>query len=307
MKRTRRQFLQTAATALAAPSLSRHAHAQAYPARPVKMIVPYAPGGPTDVAARLIAQKLSDSLGKQFYVENVGGAGGNIGTGQAAKAMPDGYTILIAVNSHVINPTLYEHVPYDPYKDFDPVTLAVAFSSAFFDPSVGAREQREGVRRLRKGQHWQAEFRIIRRGDAVTSSRRAIPHHAGSRSCSRAIPRQRSRHRRGCRQSHADRFRRAVVGGAVRQGREAARARGHEQEAFAGAAGCADDRRGRLSRHGRRRLGRRAHARARAEGDRVDAQSRDQPDHRDSPTSRSGCPRSVSILSAPRPTNFSRR
>ena len=139
MKLPRRRFLHLLAGAAALPAMPRIAMAQAYPARPVKLIVPYAPGGPTDVCARLIAQKLSEQLGKQFYVENVGGAGGNIGTGQAAKAAPDGYTILIAVNSHVINPTLYDKVPYDPYKDFDPVTLSVAFSSAFFvHPSLPA-------------------------------------------------------------------------------------------------------------------------------------------------------------------------
>src|SRR5262249_23714735 len=134
MPLARRRFLRLAASAAALPGLARVAGAQApaYPARPVRLIVPYAPGGPTDVCARLIAQELSQRLGKNFFIENVGGAGGNIGTGQAAKAAPDGYTVLIAVNSHVINPTLYEHVPYDPYKDFDPITLAVGFSTAFF-------------------------------------------------------------------------------------------------------------------------------------------------------------------------------
>src|SRR5215813_6257899 len=119
----RRQFLHLAAGATAFSTIPRLGLTQEYPARPVRVIVPFAPGGPTDVCARLIAQKLSEHFGKQFYVENVGGAGGNIGTGQAARAAADGYTILIAVNSHVINPTLYERVPYDPYKDFDPVTL----------------------------------------------------------------------------------------------------------------------------------------------------------------------------------------
>ena len=89
------------------------------------MIVPFAPGGPTDILARLVAQKLSEHFGKQFYVENIGGAGGNIGMGQGAKAAPDGYTMLVAGIPIVINPTLYERVPFDPYKDFDPVTLAV--------------------------------------------------------------------------------------------------------------------------------------------------------------------------------------
>jgi tripartite-type tricarboxylate transporter receptor subunit TctC len=106
--------------------------------------VTFAPGGPTDVAARLIAQKLSESLGRQFYVENVAGASGNIGTAQAAKAMPDGYTLLVTVNNLIINPPLFGNVTYDPYKDFDPVALAVGFSSAFaVHPSVPATSARE--------------------------------------------------------------------------------------------------------------------------------------------------------------------
>ena len=85
MRLPRRQFLHLAAGFAALPTLSVIARAQSYPTRPVRVIVPYSPGGPTDVCARFIAQKLSDVLGKQFYVENVAGAGGNIGTGQAAR------------------------------------------------------------------------------------------------------------------------------------------------------------------------------------------------------------------------------
>jgi len=116
MRLPRRRFLHLAAGFSALPALSGVAKAQSYPARTVRVIVPYSPGGPTDVCARLIAQKLSDRLGKQFYVEDITGAGGNIGTGQAARAAPDGYTILITVNSYVINPTLYEKVPYDALR-----------------------------------------------------------------------------------------------------------------------------------------------------------------------------------------------
>jgi tripartite-type tricarboxylate transporter receptor subunit TctC len=146
MKLPRRRFVRLAAGAAALPAVSRFAWAQAYPARPVRVIVPYAPGGPTDVCARLIAQKLSQQLGKQFYVENVPGAGGNIGTGQAARAAPDGYSILITVNSHVINPTLYDQVPYDAFKDFAAVTLAAGFASALtVNPSAPAATVKELV------------------------------------------------------------------------------------------------------------------------------------------------------------------
>src|SRR5689334_16445329 len=100
--------------------------AAAYPDKPVKIVVPFAPAGPTDVMARLIAQKLSESLKQQFYVENHPGAGGNIGMTQVAKSAPDGYTILVASSSYVVNPSLYAKNPYDPFKDFAPVTLAAA-------------------------------------------------------------------------------------------------------------------------------------------------------------------------------------
>jgi len=143
----RRQFLTLSAAALTAPAT---AWAQAYPARPVRIIVPFAPGGPTDVAARIIAQRLSERLGRNFLVENVAGASSNIGTAQAAKAAPDGYTILVTVNNLVINPSLFEKVAFDPYRDFDPVALAVSFSSAFaVHPSVPAKTVKELVEVIR--------------------------------------------------------------------------------------------------------------------------------------------------------------
>jgi tripartite-type tricarboxylate transporter receptor subunit TctC len=146
----RRQFLHLAAAVAALPLVSLTARAQAYPTRPVRVIVPYAPGGPTDLFARLIAQKLSEHLGQQFFVENVGGAGGNIGMGRAAKAPPDGYTILVAAAPLVINPTLYGAVPYDPVKDFDPITLAVASTVLLtVHPSLPAQTVRNLIALIR--------------------------------------------------------------------------------------------------------------------------------------------------------------
>jgi tripartite-type tricarboxylate transporter receptor subunit TctC len=146
MRLPRRRFLHLAAGAAALPVLSGIASAQSYPRRPIRVIVPFAPGGPTDVCARLIAQKLSEQLGSQFYVENVAGAGGNIGTGQAARAAADGYTILITVNNYLINPTLYAKVPYDAVKDFEAVTLAAVFPSALLvHPSLPANSIQELV------------------------------------------------------------------------------------------------------------------------------------------------------------------
>ena len=120
MKLPRRKFLHLAAGAAALPSVSRGAWAQAYPTRPVRAVVAFAPGGTTDTFARLMAQKLTEQFGKQVYVENIAGATGNIGTGQVAKAPPDGYTILFAFSSHVVNPTLFARLPYDPLTTSNP-------------------------------------------------------------------------------------------------------------------------------------------------------------------------------------------
>ena len=115
-----------------------------YPARPVKIIVPFAPAGPTDTMARLIAQKLSDSLGKQFYVENHPGAGGNLGMAMVANAAPDGYTLLLVSSSVVVNPSLYEKVPYDVYKSLAPITLAGSSPNILVvHPSVPAKDVKE--------------------------------------------------------------------------------------------------------------------------------------------------------------------
>src|SRR2546425_7579306 len=113
VKLRRRQFRQLPGAAAMLAAVTPVAKAQTYPARPVRVIVPFAPGGATDIFARIVAQKLTEQLGKQFFVENVAGASGNIGTAQAARAAPDGYTLLFAFSTHVVNPTLFEKIPYD--------------------------------------------------------------------------------------------------------------------------------------------------------------------------------------------------
>jgi tripartite-type tricarboxylate transporter receptor subunit TctC len=123
MRVSRRRIFALAGRVVAAPWLARAAKAQAYPSRPVKVIVPVAAGGANDTTARLFAQKLSELLGQQFYVENLAGAGGNLGIAAAARAPADGYTLLAAGGNFVINPSLYAKVPYDPYGDFAPVSL----------------------------------------------------------------------------------------------------------------------------------------------------------------------------------------
>jgi tripartite-type tricarboxylate transporter receptor subunit TctC len=118
--------------------------AQTYPTRPVRLIVPFAPAGPTDVFARLLAQKLSTNLGQQFYIENQVGGGGNIGMGNAARAAPDGYTVVFVSTSYIVNPSLHPKIPYDPYKDFAPVTLAAISPNLLsVHPSVPVKDVRE--------------------------------------------------------------------------------------------------------------------------------------------------------------------
>lgn len=106
--------------------------AQQYPTKPIRFVVPFAPGGPTDVVARLIVLKLTETWGQQIVVDNRGGAGGNIGMGLAARANPDGYTILLVSSSFVVNPSLYSKIPYDPYKDFIPISNLAASPHVFF-------------------------------------------------------------------------------------------------------------------------------------------------------------------------------
>ncbi|MGE0800831.1 MAG: Bug family tripartite tricarboxylate transporter substrate binding protein [Lautropia sp.] len=138
MNVSRRRLLSSGAAALASLPM-RPSSAQSYPERPVRVIVPFAAGGPNDLAARIIAQGLSERLGRSFYVENLGGAGGNVGTGQAAKAAADGYTLLIVAPSYAANPTLFDAVPYDPVKSFDAVTLAATAPTLLtVNPSVAA-------------------------------------------------------------------------------------------------------------------------------------------------------------------------
>jgi tripartite-type tricarboxylate transporter receptor subunit TctC len=127
------------------------ASAQQYPTKPVKIIVPFAAGGVTDIAARVITQKLSEKLGQQFIIENIGGAGGNLGMAQAAKSGGDGYTILFASSSIVVNPSLYKNVPYDVDKDFIPVTKAGGSPNSWIvNPSFPAKSMKELIGIIKK-------------------------------------------------------------------------------------------------------------------------------------------------------------
>jgi tripartite-type tricarboxylate transporter receptor subunit TctC len=124
--------------------------AESYPTKSVRVVVGFAAGGPTDVIARIVAQKLSESLHQQFYVENVGGAGGNTASGQVARAPADGYTIMVISTGFIVNPSLYAKVPYDAVKDFAPVTLVAASPNVVVvNPSVPAKTLPELVQLIK--------------------------------------------------------------------------------------------------------------------------------------------------------------
>ncbi|HEY3641300.1 MAG TPA: tripartite tricarboxylate transporter substrate binding protein [Xanthobacteraceae bacterium] len=139
-----RGFVALLALVCAAPVCAGSALAQTYPSRPVRMIVPFAAGGPTDVIARIVAQRLSETWGQQIYAENVPGGGGNTGAAMAARAPADGYTILVVSTGFIVNPSMYAKVPYDPIKDFAPVTLVASSPNVLsVYPPLPARSVRE--------------------------------------------------------------------------------------------------------------------------------------------------------------------
>jgi tripartite-type tricarboxylate transporter receptor subunit TctC len=132
---------------LAAMLMSGAAFPQsAYPDHQIRMIVPFAAGGPTDVIGRLVAERLSDVLGQQVYVEDLPGAGGNLGVETAKRAAPDGYTILAVSTGFIINPSMYTKIGYDPIKDFAPISLVAASPNVVaVHPSVPAKNLKELV------------------------------------------------------------------------------------------------------------------------------------------------------------------
>jgi tripartite-type tricarboxylate transporter receptor subunit TctC len=132
------------AVMVAAIAFGSVAQAQEYPTRPVRLIVPFAAGGPTDTIARVIAQKLTEGLKHQVVVDNRAGAGGNIGMGLAATAQPDGHTMIVVSSSFVVNPGLYRKIPYDPYKSFAPVSNVAASPNVFtVHPTVAAKSMKD--------------------------------------------------------------------------------------------------------------------------------------------------------------------
>src|SRR5207244_6854485 len=132
---------------LACALLVGHAHAKdGFPSRPLRLILPFPPGGGTDILGRLLAERLAANLGQPVVTENRGGAGGNVGAEAAARAAPDGYTIVLVAPSLAISPTLYSKLNYDPVKDFAPIALVASFPNVMVThPSVPAQSLREFI------------------------------------------------------------------------------------------------------------------------------------------------------------------
>src|SRR5258705_12468159 len=131
--------------------LAGHAQAQdSYPSRPLRFILPFPPGGGTDILGRLIAERLSASLGQPVVTENRGGAGGNVGAEAAAHSAPDGYTIVLVAPSLAISPSLYSTLNYDPVKDFAPISLVATVPNVMItNPSVEAQTLKEFIALVR--------------------------------------------------------------------------------------------------------------------------------------------------------------
>ena len=152
---SRRELLRATGAAIATASLSPSlgssiARAAGYPDRPIKIIVPFAPGGPTDIMARIVAARLGEAINGTLVVENRPGAGGNIGIGITAHAEPDGYTLLVTSSAYVVNPGLYVKVPYDPYKDFAPIAeLGTSPNVIMVDPKLGINSIAELIARAK--------------------------------------------------------------------------------------------------------------------------------------------------------------
>ncbi|MGA8499193.1 MAG: tripartite tricarboxylate transporter substrate-binding protein, partial [Xanthobacteraceae bacterium] len=142
----RRGLLLSILAAMLLASGVSYGQQSAYPTRQVRIVVPYPPGGPTDLIARLVAQKLGERLGQSFFVENVAGASGAVGAGQVAHAAPDGYTLLVSTNDFAVASVTNTNLPYDPVKNFSPVTIiATSPQVVAVNPSVPAKTMKELV------------------------------------------------------------------------------------------------------------------------------------------------------------------
>ena len=172
------------ALAFAAPALAQ------YPNKPIKLVVPFIAGSAPDVLARNVGERLSARLGQPIVIENRGGAGGNVGAEYAAKQPADGYTLMLATSSHLINPALYGKVAYDPVKDFAPVALLIRMPSLLIVPERPSRQQRERVDRPREVEAGCDELRLGRQRQPGASRGRHVPFDRRPRRGARAVQRR---------------------------------------------------------------------------------------------------------------------
>ena len=185
---TRRRILQWSGAALAAAALPRLASAQNWPTKPIRAIVPFTPGSTTDVVGRIVLHELSAALGQNIVVENRSGAGGTIGTAVAAKAEPDGYTMLVHASAHSAAPAAYPNAPYDASGDFSGVVIfGVVPNVTLISPAKGIRTLKELIETAKKrpmtfasagvgsATHWAAERLLLSAGVKATH----VPYKGG--------------------------------------------------------------------------------------------------------------------------------
>ena len=175
----RRLIRLSAASALAPGLIGRAAHAQSWPNRPVRIIIPYAPGGPTDIIARVVADRLVSAWGQQVVIENRSGGGTNIGAEAAARSDPDGYTMFMGGATLAVNRNFYRSLSYDPIADFAPVTLICKFSFFMLVPNSSPAPIGQGIHRPCRGKSGQD--RALRRPASA-------PHPTFAASCSHRRP-----------------------------------------------------------------------------------------------------------------------
>ena len=188
MRLPRRRFLHLAAGAAALPVVPDIANGQTYPTRPVRLIVPFAPGGSTDIVARLVGQWLSERLGQQFVVENRPGAGSNVGTELVVRAPPDGYTLLMVGAPNAINATLYDKLPFDFIRDIAPIAAIISIPNVMVvSPSLPVKN----VHRLCPCRSGQGNHGVSRHGWSHSRRWRAVQGNGAHRHDSRPLSRRR--------------------------------------------------------------------------------------------------------------------
>ena len=219
------------------------ANAQQWPSKPVRFVVPFAPGGTTDILARIVGQQLAEGLGQPFVIENRAGAGGNIGAAEVAKAAPDGYTILMGTpGTQAINQFIYNKMPYNTEKDFAPVSLVARVPNVLVvHPGVGVKSlPRSHPIRARESQ--QAELGFARRRHHRASFARALQDADGRADPACALQGERAGAERPHRRPGTDDHRQSTLGDAAYPGREADCAGRHHRAEGVRAARCAHGR-----------------------------------------------------------------